>query len=107
MILGDIQLPAQDPFCEGRFPLEDAFPALPPDQLACLARPEFFRAIDRLAIHPPILLEAAHPSGFRESPGRFENPFLDEMGLDVLRHGKEASAPPAALNGKLRAALRS
>jgi hypothetical protein len=47
------------------------------------------------------LLEAFDARAFREILRRFEDPLLDQVRLDVIRHGKEeASDLTAPLNGK-------
>jgi hypothetical protein len=100
-IFRDVKFPAGEPFRERRLPFQDRLPALLPDQFARLARPEFFRAVDRFPIHPSILFEAFDSGVFRKLPGWFKNPILDQMRLDVFGHGKgEASNLAAALNGK-------
>jgi hypothetical protein len=48
------------------------------------------------------LVEAPDPGPLRESLRRFEDPLLDQVRLDVFRHGKEeASDLVASLNQKL------
>jgi hypothetical protein len=47
------------------------------------------------------LFEALDPGAFGEFPRRFKNSFLDQVRLDVVRHGKgEASDLVASLNAK-------
>src|SRR5919201_3958399 len=55
-VFGKIELAADEPFCEGRLPVEQFFPAFVPYQLVGFARPEFVRPINRLAVHSPVLL---------------------------------------------------
>gem|GEM_PF-4543117 len=91
-IFREVQFPAHEPFHERRFPLEDLFPASLPHQFAGLARPEFFRAVNRLSIHPPVLFETANAAALCKTLRRFENTFLDQVRFDVFGHGKERLA---------------
>src|SRR6478672_9496773 len=101
-VLGQIEFSADEPLRERRLPIDHALPALPPNQLARLARPEFFRAIDRFAVHPSILVEALDPRPLREILRRLEDPLLDQVRLDVFCHGKEEASDLArSLNQKL------
>src|SRR3954454_5532415 len=82
-ILGNVQLPADEPFRERRLPLQDFFPPARPEELARLARPELFRIVNRFAMQPPVLVEASDSRRFCELLRWFENPFLDQVRLDV------------------------
>src|SRR2546423_14932650 len=105
-ILGDVQFSAIEPARERRFPFQHALPALRPDQLVRFARPEFRRALDRFAMHPAILPEALDPRAVREILRRLEDSLLNQVRLDILRHGEEASDPSDSLNPKLRSDWR-
>ncbi len=61
----------------------------------------FSGLLDRLAIHPPVLLQAFDARSFSENLRRFEDPLLDQVRLDVFRHAEKASDAHAPLNPKL------
>ena len=87
MTLGDAgAVEADRPFREWRLPLNYFFPRRVPDQLMRFACPEFGRPVDRLAIHPPILIETFDPRFFRKIFRRFENALLDQMRLNIVVH---------------------
>src|SRR5437773_11355578 len=56
---GNVQLPADEPLCKRRLPLEDLFPSRPPDDIACHPRPAFCWLPDGLAVHSPISTDIA------------------------------------------------
>jgi len=85
-VFGDIELAADEPLRERRFPLENLFPRRLPDQLTRFARPEFCRLLDRLTIHPPILTETFDPRLLREILRRSEDTLLDQVRFDVVMH---------------------
>src|SRR5712691_7007585 len=85
-ILRNIELTADKPLRERRFPFQNFFPRRPPDQLTRFACPEFSGLVDRLAIHPPILIEVLDPCLLREILRWFENALLDQMRFDVVVH---------------------
>ena len=85
-ILRDVEFPADKPLRERRFPFEHLLPRRLPDQLSRFARPELLRRLDRLAMHPPVMLEAADARFLREGAAGFEDAFLDQVRLDVFFH---------------------
>src|ERR1044071_1982702 len=85
-ILRNVQFPAHEPLRERRSPFEHFRPSLLPNELLRFAGPEFLRLIDRLAIHPLILLETSNPSALRELFRWFENTLLDKVRFDVSCH---------------------
>src|SRR4029453_17232467 len=87
-VFRDIEFAANKPFRVWRFPVENFFPRPAPDQLACLAPPEFGRLPDRFSIHSPILLETFDSRALREVLGRFQNALLDQVRFDVVVHGQ-------------------
>src|SRR6266566_8557842 len=56
-----IELPADEPFRERRFPLEYFFPRLSPNQFLRLSRPKCVRSSHRFAVHFSILGERFDP----------------------------------------------
>src|SRR5579864_5682005 len=72
-IFRDIEFAADKPLRERRFPFENFSPALLPGQFVGFARPKFLRMLDRLAIHPAILLEAFDPRLLRKFLRRFKD----------------------------------
>src|SRR4030095_10495796 len=87
-IFRDVQFSANEPFGERCFPFEYLFPSGTPKKLIRFARPEFFRLSNRFAIHPAISIETFDSRFFCKFLRRFENPFLDQMRLDVVLHGQ-------------------
>src|SRR5438128_550003 len=85
-IFRNVEFTADEPLCEWCVPLEDFFPRGAPDQLRRFARPEFGRLLDRLSIHPPILIKTLDPCLLREILRWFENAVLDQMRFDVVVH---------------------
>ena len=85
-VFGNVQLPADEPLCKRRLPLEDLFPSRPPDEFACLSRPEFCGLPDGFAVHSPILSETFDPRLAAEVPGWLENACLDQMRFNVVVH---------------------
>src|SRR4030095_2675952 len=83
-VLGKIQLSTDEPFRERRFPFEHFPPTLPPQKLACLARPELVRGFDRFAIHPPVLREILDPRLLRELLRRLKNALLLQERFNVF-----------------------
>src|SRR5437899_959623 len=82
-VLGKIEFSANKPFRKRRFPFHDFSPSLLPGKFLRLARPEFVRLPDRLAIHALILREIFDPRFGCEFLRRFKDPLLLQMGFDV------------------------
>src|ERR1041384_2655163 len=106
-IFREIEFAADKPFRERRFPFEHFSPALLPQKFARLARPEFIRMLDRLAVHSPILGDTLDPRLLREFLRRFEDALLLQERFNVLvvdLHEAEVRLTIVrdALNGKLR-----
>jgi len=82
-----------------------------PDQLIRFTRPKFSRLLDRLSVHPPILIETFDPRLLREILRWFENAVLDQMRLDVVIHEQSLIAEEiysaSALFGTVEAAVLS
>src|SRR5437660_3759184 len=55
-------------------------------QVTRFAGKEFSGLVDRLSIHPPILIETFDPRLLREMLRWFENALLDQMRFDVVVH---------------------
>src|SRR5262249_60795161 len=87
-ILGNVDFAPNEHLAERRLPPENLFPSFAPDKLACFARPELCRLVDRFSIHPPILTETFDSSIFREIPRWFENALLNQVRLNVVMHGQ-------------------
>src|SRR5262249_13038493 len=85
-VFGNVQLPADEPLCKRRLPLEDLFPSCPPDEFACLSRPEFRGLPDRFAVHSPILSETFDLRLAAEVREWLENTGLDQMRFNVVVH---------------------
>ena len=75
-VLGKIEFSANKPFRKRRFPFQDFSPSLLPGKFLRLARPEFVRLPDRLAIHPPVLGEIPDARVLREFLRRFKDALL-------------------------------
>ena len=75
-VLGKIEFSADEPFRKRRFPFQDFSPRLLPGKLLRLARPEFVRPLDRLAIHSLVLREVLDPRFLGEILGRLEDALL-------------------------------
>ena len=85
-IFRNVEFAANEPLGEWSFPLENFFPRRTPYQLARFACPELGRLLDRLPIHPLVLLETFYSRLLREILRRFENALLNQMRLDVVVH---------------------
>src|SRR4030095_15651651 len=85
-VFRNVEFAANKPLCEWRFPVENFFPWLLPDQLTRFARPEFCRSLDRLSIHPPILIETFDSRLLCETPRRSKDTLLDQVRFDVVMH---------------------
>ena len=92
-VFGNVQLPADEPLCKRRLPLEDLFPSCPPDEFACLSRPKFCGLPDGFAVHSPILSETFDPRLAAEVPGWLENACLDQMRFNVAVHEQSVICP--------------
>src|SRR5439155_19786983 len=75
-VLGKGEFSANKPFRKRRFPFQDFSPSLLPGKFLCVARPEFVRLPDRLAIHASILREVFNTRLPRELLGRFKDALL-------------------------------
>src|SRR5713101_3019805 len=85
-IFRNVEFAAHEPLRERRFPFQNFFPRRAPDQLTRFACPEFSGLVDRLSIHPPILIEVFDPCLLCEILRWFENALLDQMRFDVVVH---------------------
>src|SRR5438067_1027123 len=85
-IFRNVEFATDKPLCEWRVPVENFFPRRMPDQLTRFAGPELSGLLDRLSIHPPILIETFDPRLLREILWWFENALLDQMRFDVVVH---------------------
>src|SRR5947209_3600771 len=75
-VLGKIDLSADEPFRKRRLPFQNFPPRLLPGKLLRLARPEFVRLLDRLAIHPLVLSQVLDLRLIRKLLSRLKDALL-------------------------------
>ena len=88
-VVGDVELPADEPLREGRLPVEHLSPLLLPVQFTGLAGPESVRRVDRLRVQALVILHAADAGLRLEFGAGREDTVLSLEGLEVGTHGTD------------------
>ena len=82
-VVGNVDLPADEPFHRGRIPFEHAIPGFEPVQLASYAAPELLRLLDRLFINSLVLFQALDVSLLSKFRWSLKLPVLFTYGINA------------------------
>jgi hypothetical protein len=99
-VLRDVEFSAHEPFRVRFFPIEDLFPFRLPLQFGGFASEKLLRLVDALFPELAILFHRADAGFLGKLPAGLEDAFLDEMGLDVLAHGRAGEKWARLLTGE-------
>ena len=94
-VIGNVRLRSHEPLRIRRVPFQHAIPFCEPMQFRGDAIPEFFRAIDRLAIHLIVLLPRFDPRAFRELWRRRKDPLFLKNRFNIRVSGGHERQPPS------------
>jgi hypothetical protein len=82
-VVREVDLAAHKPFCPRTIPFQNFVPLLEPVHLACNARPEFIRVVDRLIVNMLVFLEALNVRLLTEFRRTLKLPLLVQDGINV------------------------